>query len=213
VARTSREGDRVEPAALTAGSVTLRNGACHVLGSPRPRSTSTRRTSVLQPESNQTAGAADRSHPLPRAGGPRRSGTPAVSPAVMRRQAARRGCRWSRTRDLEGRPGSRRWPTSTGRTSDQERGCTPRDAPRAEPALGQAGRREEEPNPSPAELQVGAPTRLAIAPDRGAATTSPQVHDANEALRTECPEPRAPRSVSMQRRTPGTPSGRSGAVS
>jgi PASTA domain len=36
VARTSRDRDRVEPAALTAGSVTLRNGACHVSGLPRP---------------------------------------------------------------------------------------------------------------------------------------------------------------------------------
>jgi hypothetical protein len=36
VARTSRDGDRVEPAALTAGSITLRNGACHVSGLPRP---------------------------------------------------------------------------------------------------------------------------------------------------------------------------------
>jgi hypothetical protein len=36
VARTSREGDRVEPAALTASSITLRNGAWHVSGLPRP---------------------------------------------------------------------------------------------------------------------------------------------------------------------------------
>src|ERR687897_1363439 len=34
-ARPAKE-DRVEPAALTAGSVTLRNGACHFSGLPRP---------------------------------------------------------------------------------------------------------------------------------------------------------------------------------
>jgi hypothetical protein len=129
--------------------------------------------------------------PAPRAWSRRPAG-PGHRAAAMRHQAARRGCRWSRTRDLEGRPGSRRWPTSTGRPSDEGRGCTPTDAPRAEPALEQAGRQEEEPNPSPPAFQMGAPTRQAIAPDRGAATRSPQVHDADEALRTECPVKRRP---------------------
>ena len=53
MARTSREGDRVEPAALTAGSVTLQNGACH-FQVPGTQPTGTVRTSVLQPESDQT---------------------------------------------------------------------------------------------------------------------------------------------------------------
>jgi hypothetical protein len=81
VARTSREGDRVEPAALTAGSVTLQNGACHfqVYRDPADRHlTNLGAATKVTPDH----GAADRSHPPSRAGGPGNA-TPSVSLADM----------------------------------------------------------------------------------------------------------------------------------
>jgi hypothetical protein len=58
VARTSREGDRVEPAVGPAGSVTLQNGAC-LVPAPRP-SRQAPQPARYNNQSNPTAGTADR---------------------------------------------------------------------------------------------------------------------------------------------------------
>ena len=69
MARTSREGDRVEQAVPAASSITLRNGACHFrIATAQP--TRTQRTSAQQPHSDQTVRAAERSHHDQPCGGP-----------------------------------------------------------------------------------------------------------------------------------------------
>jgi hypothetical protein len=70
VARTSREGGPCRASCANSRLGHPPERGVPLFRLPAPRSTSTRRTSVPQPESNQTAGAADRSHPLPPAGGP-----------------------------------------------------------------------------------------------------------------------------------------------
>ena len=97
MARTSREGDRVEQAVPAASSVTLRNGACHIR-IPTAQPTRTQRTSVQQPESDQTVRAAERSHHDQPRGGPN-SDNPSLT-GRSGRGACNREIEWSRRAGL-----------------------------------------------------------------------------------------------------------------
>ena len=68
VARTSRERDRVEPAAGAAGSVTLQNGAC-LVPAPRPSRQAPQPTRYDN-QSDPTTGTGERSHRQTQADGP-----------------------------------------------------------------------------------------------------------------------------------------------